>query len=73
MAQVNERSTSSASAPVRRVREPLAEERLLEARAFLKEALREDQDNPELQRLQLVLAPPERTHVALNDSDTTSD
>lgn len=73
MAHVNETSTSSASPDVRRIRELVAQERLLEARKLLEEALREDEDNPELLGLQIVLAPPTVTRVDLTDQDRTEE
>ena len=73
MAHVNETPTSSASPDVRRIRELVAQERLLEARELLKQALRDDQGNPELRSLQVVLAPPEVTRVDLKDQDRTEE
>ena len=73
MAHVNETATSSASPDARGVRELVAQERLLEARELLEQALRDDQDNPELRSLQVVLAPPEVTRVNLTDQDRTKE
>lgn len=73
MAHVNETPTSSASPDVRRIRELVAQERLLEARELLEKALLDDRDNPELQRLQVVLAPPEVTRIDLKDQDRTKE
>ena len=73
MAHVNETSTPSTSPSAHRIRELLAQERLLEARELLKEALRDEGDNPELRRFQVVLAPPEVTPVAFNDVDRSDE
>ena len=73
MAHVNEMSTSSTSPSVHRIRELLAQERLLEARELLKEALRDEGDNPELRRFQVVLAPPEVAPVAFTDVDRSDE
>ena len=73
MAHVNESPASSTSPNVRRIRELLARQRLLKARDLLKEALRDEPDNPELQHFQVILAPPEVTCIELNDVDRTAE
>ncbi len=73
MAHANEMTTSSTSPDARRIRELVSRERLLEARDLLREALRNDDENPELQGLRAVLAPPQVTSIQLHDADRTEE
>ena len=45
----------------------------MEARELLNEALRDERDNPELQRFQVVLAPPDVAPLAFNDVDRSDE
>ncbi len=73
MAHVNETTTNSTPSKVHRIRELVAQERLLEARQLLSEALENEGDNPELRRFKVVLAPPEVAPLAFVDSDRSDE